>query len=160
MTAAIAVLKAKRPLMSAVTLSIAQCVLRSSSRSSPAAPFAPLRVIIPWVNSRLNGSCTSSRPMSLSALTKKRAYMRCSTACSTPPMYWSTGAQRARISGSHGAAVHDRDRATPVALAREQPVAEPVVDRAVPAAVRVEPRDDRLERLAVVHAVEARIRVD
>jgi hypothetical protein len=39
MTAAIAVLNAKRPLMSPVTLSIAQCALRSSSRSSPAAPF-------------------------------------------------------------------------------------------------------------------------
>ena len=34
-TAAIAVLKAKRPAMSFVTLSIAQCALRSSSRSSP-----------------------------------------------------------------------------------------------------------------------------
>ena len=34
-TAAIAVLNAKRPAMSLVTLSIAQCALRISSRSSP-----------------------------------------------------------------------------------------------------------------------------
>ena len=57
-------------------------------------------------------------------------------------------------------AVDDRDRAAPVALAREQPVAQAVVDRAVPAALAVEPLDDRVERLAVVHAVEARVRAD
>ncbi len=38
MTAEIAVLNANRPAMSFVTLSIAQCDLRISSRSSPAAP--------------------------------------------------------------------------------------------------------------------------
>ena len=65
--------------------------------------FAPSRVIMPCVNSFRNGSCPVSRSMSASAFTKKRAYIRCRIACSTPPMYWSTGAQRARISGSHGA---------------------------------------------------------
>ena len=32
--------------------------------------------------------------MSASTLVKKRAYIRCRIACSTPPMYWSTGIQR------------------------------------------------------------------
>ena len=31
--------------------------------------------------------------MSASALVKKRAYIRWRIACSTPPMYWSTGIQ-------------------------------------------------------------------
>ena len=32
--------------------------------------------------------------MSAIALVKKRAYSRCMTACSAPPVYWSTGVQR------------------------------------------------------------------
>ena len=169
--------------------------------------------------------------MSASAFTKKRAYIRCRIACSTPPMYWSTGIQRSRTSRSHAAssllashvaqevpgrvdervhrvrlaarraaadrarrvhpvlrrgqrraalaarsprrraaatgrsssgtghdavlvAVDDRDRAAPVALAREQPVAQAVVDRAVALALAVEPVDDLLQRVAVVQAVE------
>src|SRR5215207_3579928 len=59
--------------------------------------FAPSRVIMPCVNRALNGSWISSRPMSVSALTKKRAYSRCRIACSTPPMYWSTGSQRRAV---------------------------------------------------------------
>ena len=55
--------------------------------------FAPSRVIIPWVKRFANGSRASSRSMSCSALTKKRAYIRWRIACSTPPMYWSTGIQ-------------------------------------------------------------------
>jgi hypothetical protein len=35
--------------------------------------FAPSRVIIPCVNSRANGSCTSRWPRSVSALQKNRA---------------------------------------------------------------------------------------
>ena len=48
---------------------------------------------MPWVNRRWNGSRSSAgaRPRSASALVKNRAYIRCSTACSAPPMYWSTG---------------------------------------------------------------------
>ena len=65
--------------------------------------FAPSRVIIPCVNSRANGSCTSSSSMSASAFTKKRAYIRCRIACSTPPMYWSTGIHFFKTSRSHGA---------------------------------------------------------
>ena len=65
--------------------------------------FAPSRVIIPCVNSRANGSWKSSSPMSASAFTKKRAYIRCRIACSTPPMYWSTGIQRESTAGSHAA---------------------------------------------------------
>ena len=57
-------------------------------------------------------------------------------------------------------AVDDRDRAAPVALARDQPVAQAVVDRRVALALAVQPRDDRAERLAVGHAVEVRVRVD
>ncbi len=56
-------------------------------------------------------------------------------------------------------AVHDRDRAAPVALPREQPVAQPVAHRALPLALRLEPVHDRLVGLAVVHPVEA-ARVD
>ena len=41
--------------------------------------------------------------MSASALTKKRAYSRCRIACSTPPMYWSTGIQESTTSRSNGA---------------------------------------------------------
>ena len=51
-------------------------------------------------------------------------------------------------------AVDDRDRGAPVALARQQPVAQAVVDRAVALALAVEPVDDLLQRLAVVDAVE------
>ena len=51
-------------------------------------------------------------------------------------------------------AVDDRDRATPVALAREQPVAQAVVDRHVALALAVQPGDDRLQRLAVGQPVE------
>jgi hypothetical protein len=66
------------------------------------APSGPR--IIPWVNSASNGSWTSSSSMSASALTKKRAYIRCRIACSTPPMYWSTAIHRFSTSRSQAAA--------------------------------------------------------
>ena len=53
--------------------------------------LAPSLVTIPWVKSDWKGSWKSSWSRSASALVKKRAYMRCRIACSTPPMYWSTG---------------------------------------------------------------------
>ena len=53
----------------------------------------------------------------------------------------------------------DRDRAAPVALPGEQPVAQAEVDRAVAAALAVEPFDDRGQGLAVAHPVEARVGV-
>jgi hypothetical protein len=65
--------------------------------------LAPSRVIMPCVKSRANGSCTSRWPRSASAFVKKRAYMRCRIACSTPPMYWSTGIHCAMTSLSHAA---------------------------------------------------------
>ena len=40
-------------------------------------------------------------------------------------------------------AVDDRDRAAPVALARDQPVAQPVVDRRLAEPLRAQPGDDR-----------------
>ena len=52
-------------------------------------------------------------------------------------------------------AVDDRDRRPPVALARDQPVAQAVVDRRLAAALGLEPGDDLLVGLAVVLAVEA-----
>ncbi len=52
-------------------------------------------------------------------------------------------------------AVDDRDRGAPVALARDEPVAQAVVDRRFATAVRVQPGDDLLVGLAVVLAVEA-----
>ena len=166
--------------------------------------------------------------MSASALTKKREYIRCRIACSTPPMYWSTGIQPARhltvprrpvvmrvavahvvparvdervhgvglaragaaarrASGVHPVlgsgqrraasrlvvldvrqhdrqvvfghrdhaallAVDDRDRAAPVPLARDQPVAQLVADREVALALPVEPLHDRP---LAVHGVQA-----
>ena len=51
-------------------------------------------------------------------------------------------------------AVDDRDRAAPVALAREQPVAQAVVDRDVALALAIQPPDDRLQGLAVGQPVE------
>ena len=65
--------------------------------------FAPSRVIIPWVKRFWKGSWTPSRPMSASALQKKRAYIRWRIACSTPPMYWSTGIQWSATSRPQGA---------------------------------------------------------
>ena len=56
-------------------------------------------------------------------------------------------------------AVDDRDRAAPVALAGDQPVAQAVVDRRVPAPLVLEPRDDPRQRLAVAEAVEVGVRV-
>jgi hypothetical protein len=66
--------------------------------------FEPSLVIIPCVNRALNGSSASKCPMSRRALTKNRAYSRCRIACSTPPMYWSTGIQWLSTDGSHAAA--------------------------------------------------------
>ena len=40
--------------------------------------------------------------------------------------------------------VHDRERLTPIALTREQPVAQLVLDRAVAVAVLLQPTDDGL----------------
>ncbi len=64
--------------------------------------------------------------------------------------------------GHHPAvlAVDDGDRAAPVALARDQPVAQAVVDRRVAFAFAIEPAHDLRKRLAVAFAVEARIGVD
>ena len=60
--------------------------------------------IIPCVNSRWNGSWTPSSSMSSSALTKNREYIRCRIACSTPPMYWSTGIHMSTTCRFHAAA--------------------------------------------------------
>ena len=45
---------------------------------------------MPWLNRRWNGSVVGTSPQSYSTLCQNRAYNRCSTACSTPPMYRST----------------------------------------------------------------------
>src|SRR3954447_26419723 len=67
--------------------------------------LAPPRRIIPWVNSRANGSRRSlgATPRSASALVKNRAYIRWRMACSMPPMYWSTGSHLAAAAWSNGA---------------------------------------------------------
>ena len=41
----------------------------------------------PWLNSLAYGSSKSTKPMSRRALVKKRAYSKCITACSMPPVY-------------------------------------------------------------------------
>ena len=56
----------------------------------------------PWFISRVNGSPNEISPMSCSTLVKNRAYSRCRIACSTPPTYRSTGAQRRTSSSRNG----------------------------------------------------------
>ena len=63
----------------------------------------PSLVTIPWVNRAWKGSWKSRWPRSASALVKKRAYIRCRIACSTPPMYWSTGIHSFSTAGSQAA---------------------------------------------------------
>ena len=46
----------------------------------------PWLMTMPWFSWAENGSTKSIIPMSCSTFVKKRAYSRCSTACSTPPM--------------------------------------------------------------------------
>ena len=48
--------------------------------------LAPSLMTMPWFSWAENGSRNPTRPMSFSTMVKKRAYSRCSTACSTPPM--------------------------------------------------------------------------
>src|SRR5438132_7662820 len=55
---------------------------------------------MPWVNRPANGSARSRYPQRDNARVKKREYKRCSTACSTPPIYWSTGIQYSAASRS------------------------------------------------------------
>src|SRR5215467_4493454 len=115
----------------------------------------PWLITWPWFTSAVNGSMKSSIRMSCSTLTKNREYSRCRMACSTPPTYKFTGAQRRTASTSNGPcsnegaqvgqqhrqllvghrhlatflAVHDRNRRAPEPLPRQQPVAQPVVHR-------------------------------
>mmetsp|Transcript_19399 Transcript_19399/g.65938 ORF Transcript_19399/g.65938 Transcript_19399/m.65938 type:complete len:344 (+) Transcript_19399:1132-2163(+) len=56
--------------------------------------------IMPWLTSFWKGSFVDTTPMSYSTLCQKRAYSRCSTACSAPPTYRSTGIQYFSTSGS------------------------------------------------------------
>ena len=60
--------------------------------------------ICPWLRSATKGSSKDRWPMSRSAFTKKREYIRCSTACSAPPVYRSTGIQWATACGSQARA--------------------------------------------------------
>src|SRR5207244_10686509 len=57
---------------------------------------------MPWVRRLVKGSSTFTSPRSRTALVKKRAYSRCRTACSIPPMYWSTAIHRSTFAGSTG----------------------------------------------------------
>src|SRR5690625_3881175 len=47
--------------------------------------------IIPWLNNFWNGSFVGTTPISYKNLCQKRAYNKCNTACSAPPIYRSTG---------------------------------------------------------------------
>src|SRR5207244_2176023 len=51
-------------------------------------------------------------------------------------------------------AVHDRNRAAPVALARDEPVAQAVVHRGVTLSLAIKPGDDLRDSLAAVQSVE------
>ena len=48
--------------------------------------LAPWLMTVPWFSWAENGSRKPTRPMSFRTMVKNRAYSRCSTACSTPPM--------------------------------------------------------------------------
>ena len=63
--------------------------------------FAPSLTIVPWARNRVNGSVNSRYPKSCSAIVIKREYMRCSTACSLPPMYEFTGSHLADTARSN-----------------------------------------------------------
>ncbi len=60
---------------------------------------------MPCVNSPANGSSTARKPVRCIARVKKRAYSRCRIACSTPPIYWSTGSHAAAAFASTGSAL-------------------------------------------------------
>src|SRR5437764_14808145 len=57
---------------------------------------------MPCVKRPANGSSISIYPHCFSARMKKREYSRCKTACSTPPIYWSTGIQYSAAARSNG----------------------------------------------------------
>ena len=63
--------------------------------------FAPSLTIMPWARKRRNGSSNGTNPMSCRAIVTKRAYIRCRTACSLPPMYDATGSHLRVSSGSN-----------------------------------------------------------
>src|ERR1700754_4503801 len=58
---------------------------------------------MPCVNMPANGSFMSMWPVAFIARVKKRLYNRCRIACSTPPIYWSTGIIRLATAGVVGA---------------------------------------------------------
>ena len=64
--------------------------------------FAPLRVMWPCARNRVNGSSKCRMPMSCSTIVMNREYMRCSTACSLPPMYEFTGSHFRVSAASNG----------------------------------------------------------
>ena len=72
---------------------------------SPSAPR-----IWPWLNRRMNGSRSRTSPTSAIAFVKNRLYIRCMTACSAPPVYWSTGVQRSVMARSTGPSIRSGDR--------------------------------------------------
>ena len=52
--------------------------------------FLPSLFTMPWVRRLAKGSSVSIIPMSCRTMVKNLEYIRCSMACSTPPIYWST----------------------------------------------------------------------
>src|SRR5689334_18596779 len=58
---------------------------------------------MPCVNMPANGSSSEMWPVTFMARVKKREYKRCRIACSTPPMYWSTGRYRSTTGSVVGA---------------------------------------------------------
>src|SRR3990167_7820183 len=57
---------------------------------------------MPWVSNFWNGSEKSNRARSCRNFVKNLEYRRCNTACSMPPIYWSTGIQYLTYSLSKG----------------------------------------------------------
>ena len=67
--------------------------------------LAPSLSTMPWVSKFSKGSSQEHIPKSYNTFVKNRAYMRWSIACSTPPMYWSTGIQASAFSLAKGISV-------------------------------------------------------
>src|SRR5579864_9120701 len=57
---------------------------------------------MPCVNMPANGSFMLIWPVAFIARVKKRLYSKCRIACSTPPIYWSTGIIRFATAGVVG----------------------------------------------------------
>ena len=125
---------------------------RSAGRSS-AGSTTPSRRTCPWSRPRGAPALRSSGRRRRPSPRPARAGAGPSAGSPRCPAA-APGARSPAPARCRTLAVHDRDRAAPVALAREAPVAQPVVDGEAPLALRLEPLDDPPSALRRRQAVE------